>query len=76
MRSAVPHLPILSAITGVRMYTKEFTPKMVENVDAHFLEMCSALCEQSILLWVLFCHEAFEKDSAGVKHGVITRFVY
>ncbi len=39
------HSPILSAILGGKMYTKELTPKMVGMVDALCAEVCSALCK-------------------------------
>ncbi len=42
------HTPILSAILGVKMNTKELTPKMVEMVDTHFAEVRSVLCKGSI----------------------------
>ncbi len=40
---------ILYTILGIKMYTKELTPKMVEMVDAHCAEVCAALCKESIL---------------------------
>ncbi len=43
------HAPILPPISGVKIYTKQLTPKVVEIVEAPFAELRYASCKGSII---------------------------